>query len=272
MTRAGLVRAEGQTVTSASATDKIVIQKLDSSSGQYEPREISVANLITGGGTGLTEASVVFINSSGDLAQDNPAFIYTAATDTLRVTNIDLGLSATAGSLDIFPTTASKGKLTITAADSAGDTTTAIVNASQAGARTYTIPDAGASASFVMTAGAQTLAGVKTFTSDITASSANIIAATAGKGLQIKEGTNARMGVATLSSGTVTVSNTSVTANTRIILGRYSPGSSTALGILSVGTVSASTSFVINALKEADATVQTNDVSVVDWILVEAAA
>ena len=66
--------------------------------------------------------------------------------------------------MDIFPTTALKGKIAITAADSAGDTTTTIVNASQSGARTYTIPDAGASSSFVMLAGAQTLTGAKTMT------------------------------------------------------------------------------------------------------------
>ena len=43
-----------------------------------------------------------------------------------------------------------------------------IVNAAQAGARTYTIPDAGASASFIMTKGAQTFAAIQTFTLGIT--------------------------------------------------------------------------------------------------------
>ncbi len=80
----------------------------------------------------------------------------------LDATNVDLGLSGTAGSLDIFPATAASGKIAITAANSAGDTTTTITNASQAGARTYTIPDAGASASFVMTEGAATINGIKT--------------------------------------------------------------------------------------------------------------
>lgn len=79
------------------------------------------------------------------------------------VVNLDAGASGTAGTVDVFPATALKGKLAITAADSAGDTTTTIVNASQAAARSYTIPDAGASASFVMTEGAQTVNGVKTF-------------------------------------------------------------------------------------------------------------
>lgn len=84
------------------------------------------------------------------------------SADGLNLTNLDAGASGTAGSVDIYPSTASKGKLSLTAADSAGNTTTTIVNASQSGARTYTIPDAGASASFVMTAGTQTIGGVKT--------------------------------------------------------------------------------------------------------------
>lgn len=76
--------------------------------------------------------------------------------------SIDLGASGTAGDLDIFPATASKGKLSISATDNAGNTTTALTNAEQAGARTYTIPDAGASANFVMSEGAATINGVKT--------------------------------------------------------------------------------------------------------------
>lgn len=272
MTRAGLIRAEGQVVTSTPSTSLLAVQELNSVSGQFEPREITVGNLLTGGGTSFTEGSIIFADSTGSLAEDNINLSFNDSTNTARITNVDLGASGTAGSLDIFPTTASKGKLAFAAADSAGNTTTTITNASQTGARTYTIPDAGASASFVMTAGSQTVGGAKTFTSDITGTTANVIIGTAGKGLQVKEGSNARMGTATLSSGTVTVSNTSVTANTRIFLNRYSVNSSTALGLLSVGTVSASTSFVINALKEADATVQTNDVSIVHWILVEPAA
>ena len=49
-----------------------------------------------------------------------------------------------------------KGSLVVKAADSAGNTVTTVTNASQAAARTYTIPDAGASASFVMTTGTAT--------------------------------------------------------------------------------------------------------------------
>jgi hypothetical protein len=73
-----------------------------------------------------------------------------AGTTSLTSPLIDAGSSGAAGSVDIFPTTASKGKIALTAADSAGDTTTTIVNASQAAARTYTIPDALADAQFLL--------------------------------------------------------------------------------------------------------------------------
>lgn len=76
---------------------------------------------------------------------------------------IDATTWETRESLYLPAPTTQTGGLEIKAADSAGNTTTTVTNASQAAARTYTIPDAGASASFVMTAGAQTVAGVKTF-------------------------------------------------------------------------------------------------------------
>ncbi len=46
----------------------------------------------------------------------------------------------------------------------------------------------------------------------------NLSLETVGKGIDIKEGTNARMGTATLTNGSVTVSTTKVTANSRIFL------------------------------------------------------
>lgn len=84
------------------------------------------------------------------------------------LTDLDLGASGTAGTLDVFPTTAAKGKLRVAAADSAGDTVTTITNASQTTTATMTIPDTNGNASFVMTAAAQTIGGAKTFSSDIT--------------------------------------------------------------------------------------------------------
>jgi hypothetical protein len=61
------------------------------------------------------------------------------------------------------PTTQTGG-IAIKATASAGNTDTTITNASQAAARTYTIPDGGANASFLLTKGAQTVDGVQTYT------------------------------------------------------------------------------------------------------------
>lgn len=76
------------------------------------------------------------------------------------------GKSGLAGLMTIYPAIANKGLTQYICANNAGDTVTQITTASQADTRTYTIPDAGASASFVMTEGNQTIAGVKTFSSN----------------------------------------------------------------------------------------------------------
>lgn len=72
------------------------------------------------------------------------------------------------------PTT-EKGSVLYKAADSAGNTTTTIVNASQAAARTYTYPDAGADAGFLMTTGATPTATTAT-TTEITNAATDAIA------------------------------------------------------------------------------------------------
>lgn len=90
--------------------------------------------------------------------------------------------------------------------------------------------------------------------------SASLDIATAGQGLQIKEGANARMGTAVLVAGTVTVNNTTITANTRVFLTAQVLGGTA--GALRLGTVIAGTSFVINSNNAADT-------STVAWLLVE---
>jgi hypothetical protein len=95
----------------------------------------------------------------------------------------------------------------------------------------------------------------------------NIETSVAGYGFKIKEGPNARMGTATLSSGTVTVSNTTVTAVTRFQVTRVGKNSSTAIGGFNV-SATPGTSFVIDALK-LDTTLETGDASTVNWFLTE---
>ncbi len=91
----------------------------------------------------------------------------TEIIDVVVEDSISVGSDGTAGTFQIFPATTDKGKLALAASDSAGDTITTITNASQAAARTYTIPDAGASTTFVMAAGNSTIAGTKTFSSGL---------------------------------------------------------------------------------------------------------
>lgn len=87
----------------------------------------------------------------------------------------------------------------------------------------------------------------------------NLVVGAAGKGLHIKSGSNARIGTATLVAGTVTVANTSVTANTRILLSRSTTGGTA--GHLSTTRIN-NTSFTINSSSG-------TDTSTIEWVLVE---
>ena len=78
------------------------------------------------------------------------ALIENGLPTTSQVTNLDIGASGTAGTLDIFPATASKGKLAISVTNQTGDTTVSMVIAAMAAARTITVPDPLASADFIM--------------------------------------------------------------------------------------------------------------------------
>jgi hypothetical protein len=102
--------------------------------------EVNVLGGVTAG-TVLASGGVV-VDSNKDIS----------AFRNVTGVNYDAGASGTAGTVDIFPTTAAKGKNAFTATDNTGNTTNTITNAAQAGARTFTIPDPGASASFSMMA------------------------------------------------------------------------------------------------------------------------
>lgn len=84
-----------------------------------------------------------------------------------------------------------------------------------------------------------------------------------GSGLYVKEGTNATMGTATLSSGTVVVSTTKVTANSRIFL-TTNGGTLTNIGSPYVSARTAGTSFTISSTNILDS-------SNVAWVILEPA-
>lgn len=94
---------------------------------------------------------------------------------------------------------------------------------------------------------------------DVTAQAGNLIANTAGKGLQIKGGSNARAGTGQLNAGQLVVADNSVTANTLVFVFPRSHGANS--GFLSCN-ITAGTGFTIISSNNLDA----NGVS---WLLVE---
>lgn len=86
-------------------------------------------------------------------------------------------------------------------------------------------------------------------------------ALTATGTLSITDGANKSVGVATLVGGTVTVSNTRVTASSRIFLTDATTGSLVNIGTPTVGTIVAGTSFVINSSNALDA-------SNINWLII----
>lgn len=99
-----------------------------------------------------------------------------------------------------------------------------------------------------------------TFTGDVNSSTGNILISTLGKGLQVKTGTNSKIGTAVLVLGTVTVANTSITANSRIFLTSQVDGG--VIGSLRVSAKTVGTSFVITSSSAVDT-------STVAWMIVE---
>jgi hypothetical protein len=90
----------------------------------------------------------------------------------------------------------------------------------------------------------------------------NVKLNSSGNGLYIAEGSNATMGTATLSGGTVTVNNTKVTANTRIFLTVGTLGTVAVAQAVAVTARSVGTSFTITSAG-------ITDTSVVQYLLVE---
>jgi imidazolonepropionase-like amidohydrolase len=77
----------------------------------------------------------------------------------------------------------------------------------------------------------------------------------AGQGVKVAEGANAKQGVATLVAGTVTVANTSVTANSRIFLTVQSLGTVAVPSGYCVSARTPGTSFTILASVATDTSV-----------------
>ena len=109
-----------------------------------------------------------------------------------------------------------------------------------------------------------TVGGVLSFAPMVSSSvfSTAVEITTAGQGLEIKEGSNAKMGVATMVAGAVVVANTSVTAASRIFVTcqNYVAGG---IGAVDVRDIIVGTSFKIMSTSNLD-------VRNVAWLIIEA--
>ena len=98
----------------------------------------------------VTASKAVVVDASKNISSFGTLGATTVSATSVNATNVDAGASGTAGTVDVFPTTASKGKNAHTATDNTGNTTNTFTNAAMAGARTFTTEDPNvASASYL---------------------------------------------------------------------------------------------------------------------------
>ena len=102
------------------------------------------------------------INSSAQIANTQTAMTITTLTSpTVNSTNVDAGASGTAGTVDVFPTTAANGKLIVAAVDAGAAYNTTVSNSAMGQSSVISIPDPGAATSkFVLQDGNNTAAKV----------------------------------------------------------------------------------------------------------------
>lgn len=195
----------------------------------------------TGSGTvvlpTITNHIATFTNTIGTISED-PATAISGG-------NIQAGLSGTAGQLISFPATVATGSLALVAASNSGNTVTTITNASQAAARTYTIPDAGASSSFLLTNSsstqtiatgslALTLGSFQTLAGNITAGSSGHAGTLTSFPVTAANGSLIIAAVAAGANNTTTVSNSVMGQSSVISI--PDPGAATANFLLDTGT------------------------------------
>jgi hypothetical protein len=125
------------------------------------------SDLISGMTDGTKDFSINALTLAGALTANGNVTLGNASSDTITLTgSVASSVSPNAtGTLDLGG--ASLGWAGLYLAASADADTARIIAASHTADRTYTVPDAGTDASFVMTAVAQTVGGVKTFSDGI---------------------------------------------------------------------------------------------------------
>lgn len=101
------------------------------------------------------------------MLQDNIGSAHTTNNQThsgsIQINLLNLGSSGTQGQLNVYPPTASKGRLRFLAADNQNNVDVILTHAAHTASHTYTLPDAGTDANIILSQGDQVINGVKTF-------------------------------------------------------------------------------------------------------------
>jgi len=203
---------------------------LDESGTAFSGTEAAYTDGITPGT--VTASKAVVVDSNKDAS----------ALRNLTVTNLDAGASGTAGTVDVFPTTASKGKASISCTDQTGNTTVSLVVGAMAAARTITIPDPLAAANVMLgnqssTSVTATADGLTTGTiadagywQFVTVTSGNadhivvlptptpgkvVVLANGGTGYELRTSTPGSIGI---NGGTGASAESAITANTLVMM------------------------------------------------------
>ncbi len=218
---------------------------------------------LANGGTGSATQNFVDITTTQAVIAGLKTF-----TSDLTVSGgaiLNLGTSAAFNGTLHFWTGTTDGSVQLEAQSGGGGTTFYIPDVSGTGSARFVMSNTqGTSGQLLLSGGSGALttwtSGLTFGASDVTVASGNFIINTVGKGLQMKGGTNAKIGTAVLVGGTATVSTTAFTANSLVFLTDETSGGT--LGNISVGTKTAGVSFVINSSNVLDT-------STIAWMIVE---
>lgn len=239
------IAGTGDVVGPASSTDNALV-RFDGTTGKL------IQNYTSGAPTVSDTGAVSFSNTATIASSSANALSVGLNGATNPVLNVDCSTANQVDGIKIVGLAAGSGA-TVTVTSSGSNASLALTSKGTGNANLAAGSSSGSAQ--LVTGG---VVRVKA-TSATTTITGNLVLGTAGNGLQIKEGTNAAMGVATLSSGTVTVNTTKVTANSRIFL---TAQDGTMLGSPWVSARVAGTSFTITSTNLADT-------SNVAWMIVE---
>lgn len=209
---------------------------------------------------------------TGLIAFDTPTTFYFRNAANSAYYSIDCLNVTCRGALDVTRNTAGLPAFQATATNATGDAIWVLLAAGSTGQLYLRGRVAGDGANRIQINGTGEIlwgSGAATGDTNLKRSAADVLGTdddfailTAGKGLRVKEGTNAKMGTVVLVAGAGTVSTTAVTANSRIFLTSQVDGGTP--GWLRVNNRSAGSWFTI-------ASSSATDTSTVAWHIIEPA-